>query len=76
LQIIRNFSTFTGLGSINEGQGSCDYRVSDLGPLESKLIELSGTVGVVTRYAEITIDDIDPTLNITSWREVSFISGF
>ena len=75
LQTIRSLSTFTGLGSVTDGGGVCSYRVSDLGPPESKFIEVSGTVGEITRYAEITIDDINPVINIASWQEVEFISG-
>jgi len=75
LQAIRNLSTFIGLGSVSDGGGVCNYRVSDLGPPESKLIEVSGTVGTVARYLEINIDGINPAINVVSWQEVEFISG-
>lgn len=75
LERIRILPGFTGLGGVNEGMGTCSYRVSDLGPLGEKLIEARGGVGIVVRYVEVNIDRVNPMINIVSWREVEFISG-
>jgi hypothetical protein len=70
LQQIRNSTLFTGTNIINVGPDSCTYTVVDDG-LENRTITLSSAVGSVVRKILITIDQINPSINIKSWEEVS-----
>jgi len=70
LQEIRDSTTFTGSGGFSLGQGTCSYTVTNTGG-QARNIEASGTVDNVTRKVEIDIDQINPTINITSWQEVA-----
>lgn len=70
LQRIRNLTAYTGSGNLTLGQGSCSYTVtSEGGP--NRTITASGTAGTIVRKVKITIDQIDPSINITSWQEVA-----
>lgn len=70
LQEIRNSTVFVGSNTIIIGTNSCTYNVVDDG-LENRTITTIGTIGTVIRKVLITIDQINPSINITSWQEVS-----
>jgi len=69
LQEIRNSTPFFGVNTINIGSDYCVYTVVDNGA-ENRTITGEGAVGTVVRKVLITIDQINPSINITSWQEV------
>jgi hypothetical protein len=69
LQQIQDSGSFTGSATIPLGQGSCSYTVTDLGA-QNRLLIASGTVGAAVRRIQISIDQVSPTVNVTSWQEV------
>jgi uncharacterized protein (UPF0333 family) len=69
LQEIRNLTSFVGTNTISVGSNSCTYTVVDNG-VENRTINVDGVVGTVVRKILITIDQINPSINITSWQEV------
>ena len=70
LQQIRSSTPFTGSGSLTLGQGTCSYTVTSQGGA-NRTITASGTAGATVRKVRIVIDQINPTLNVTSWQEVA-----
>ncbi|MDD5416182.1 MAG: hypothetical protein PHE48_04235 [Candidatus Daviesbacteria bacterium] len=70
LQQISNSIPFEGTGSLTLSQGSCSYTVTKLTG-QNRTITASGTVGTIIRKASITLDKIRPSINITSWQEVT-----
>ncbi len=70
LQQIRDSVTFTGTGNLSLGQGTCTYTVTNDGA-QNRTITASGTVGTMIRKVKITLDQINPTINLTSWQEVA-----
>ncbi|MBI2033816.1 MAG: hypothetical protein HYT13_01825 [Candidatus Liptonbacteria bacterium] len=70
LDQIRNSSAFSGSAGLTFGRGSCSYQVLNLGG-QSRLINASGTVDEVVRKIKITLNQITPKINLTSWQEVS-----
>jgi len=85
LQLVRISPAYVGSGDLVEGNGSCRYVVLDSGlislpPLpppsnSEKTIRTSGAVGRVVRYFQVSVDQINPQINITSWQEVPFAKG-
>jgi hypothetical protein len=69
LQEIRNSDSFTGTGSLSLENGDCSYDVSQTGG-EKRTIEASGIVNNIIRKIKISLDTINPNINITSWQEV------
>lgn len=69
LQQIQDSGSFTGSATILLGQGSCTYTVTNLGGT-SRLVTASGTIGTAVRRVQISIDQVSPTINVTSWQEV------
>ena len=69
LQQIRDSTVFSGSGSLTFGLGSCDYNVL-IGVGENRSINASGQVGNVIRKVQISIDTINPLINIIFWQEV------
>lgn len=67
---IRDSTPFTGSGGLTLGQGSCSYTVTSGGG-QNRTITSSGTVGTIVRKVKITVDAINPTINVTSWQEVA-----
>jgi len=61
---------FSGTNNLVLGRGNCTYTVT-AGSGEDRTIEASGTVDTIVRKIEISIDQINPTINITSWQEVA-----
>jgi len=70
LQQIHDSSLFAGTDSLILGHGSCDYTVTILTG-ENRTVNAIGTVGDIVRKVDISLDDINPNINITSWQEVS-----
>ena len=70
LQEIRDSTPFTGSGNLTLGQGTCDYTVVNDGG-QDRTITTFGTVGTITRKVSITIDAINPDINIATWQEVA-----
>ena len=62
--------SFSGTDNLALGRGNCTYTVT-AGSGEDRTIEASGTVDTIVRKVEISIDQINPTINITSWQEVA-----
>ena len=69
LQEIRDSLAYTGSGSLSNAAGSCQYDVSSEG-VQKRRIEASGTVQSVTKKVEVTLDQINPEINITRWKAV------
>ena len=69
LQQVRDSTSFTGTDNLTLGQGTCTYTVTHNGG-QNRTIISSGTVGTIIRKVEVTIDTINPQINITSWQEV------
>lgn len=69
LQEIRNSTSFSGSGGETLGAGSCTYDVNSGGG-ENRTIEALGTVKDNTHRIEISIDQINPSINVTSWQLV------
>lgn len=70
LQEIRNSTAYTGTGNLTLGQGTCVYTVTDMGA-ETRLITATGQVNETIRKLKITIDVINPQINISSWQELA-----
>jgi len=73
LQQIKDSPFFSGSGNLLLGSGSCDYTVIEEID-ENRVITSAGIVGNVVGKIQITIDQITPTINITSWQEVADFS--
>lgn len=70
LQQIHDSTPFTGSGSLTLGQGSCSYSVTSQEG-QNRTIIVGGLVGTMTRRARIVIDQINPTIQVTSWQEIA-----
>lgn len=70
LQQIRNSTPFAGTGNLTVGLGTCTYTVINLTG-QNRTITASGTIGTIIRKIAISIDQINPQINITSWQEVA-----
>jgi hypothetical protein len=69
LQEIRDSDSYSGSSSLSLGQGTCSYTVTS-GSGENKNIEAYGTVGTIVRKVEIDLNQLNPTLEATSWQDV------
>lgn len=70
LQKIQESTPFSGSSTITLGDGTCTYTVTKLTG-QNRTITTSGTVGTIIRKASISIDQLSPNINITSWQEVA-----
>jgi len=70
LEQIRSSSSFASSSTIILDSGSCSYTVINTGG-NNRTINASSTVGTLVRKATIYINQINPTINIASWQEVS-----
>lgn len=70
LQQIRSSTPFTGTATINAGQGSCTYTVSNLGG-QNRLVISSSTVGSINRKVQTNITAINPSIVTDSWQELA-----
>jgi hypothetical protein len=69
LEQIRESQTFTGYGTLTLSTGSCGYSVTNLGG-QNRQIAASSTVESAIRKVKLLIDQVKPTINVTSWQEV------
>jgi len=70
LQRIRDATTFTGSLEFPLGRGVCHFTVISAGG-QSRTIQAIGAVGSMTRRVRVIIDQINPTIQTTSWQEVA-----
>lgn len=70
LQQIRDSTSFTGTGSLTLGQGTCFYTVTNTGG-SNRTITAYGTVGTITRKVRAYTTQINPSITISSWQELS-----
>ena len=63
-------NAFTGGTTIFLGQGSCTYLVINDGG-DNRTIEATGSVSSSVRRLQVTTDAFTPSINITSFEEVS-----
>ena len=69
LQQIRDSASFKGSGNLFFSNGSCNYNVIAQGP-NNRTINSSGLSGDIIRKIVVTLDSINPSINIVSWTEV------
>ena len=72
LQKIKDFTPFTGSGTLTLGQGTCSYTVTSQGG-QNRTITASGSVGQTIRKVKIIIDKINPFIQVVVWEEISDI---
>jgi len=70
LQRLRIDSTTTGSVTLPVGTHSCSYTITDNGG-ENRTIDASGTVAQVIKRVVVIIDQLTPTVNVSSWQEVA-----
>lgn len=69
LEQIRESTSFTGMGNLSLGSGTCSYSViAGLG--ENRMIHATGTVGTTIRKTQIAITAINPLITVSSWQEI------
>jgi hypothetical protein len=68
LQEIHDATSYTGTNTLNLGQGSCTYTVTNAGGV-NRTITASGTVDTVVRRVALSIS-VGSTITVTSWQEV------
>jgi len=75
LQEIRDDDIYVGNDSVSLSTGDCDYTISGTSP--NKTIQATGEVNIagttdkVTRKVKVETDQINPSINISSWQEVA-----
>lgn len=69
LQKIRESTPYTGTGSLTLNGADCNYTVTS-GTGQNRSIVSTGTMSSVVRKVSISIDRINPAINITSWQEI------
>ncbi len=67
---IRSLSSFVGSNTLILADGTCVYTVTSLAG-ENRIITASGQVGSIIRRVKIILDQINPSINVTSWQEVA-----
>lgn len=70
LQKIRETTSFTGTGALTLTGDTCIYTVTNTGG-QNRTITAIGTAGTATRKIAITLDKINPEIDIVSWQEVA-----
>lgn len=70
LQVIRSNNYYFGTGTLNLGEGSCDYLIIDTGG-ETREIQSIGVVDNITRKVKVTVSELNPNMKISSWQEVA-----
>lgn len=70
LQKIQESTPFSGSATITLGNGNCSYTVTKLTG-QNRTIIASGTIGTIIRKINISIDKVNPDINITSWQEAA-----
>ena len=67
---IRELNSFSGGNTFNFASNTCGYLVIDGGG-ENRVVQASSTVGSAVRKVKVEIDQISPTINVSSWQEVA-----
>ena len=70
LEQIRETTDFSGSSNLVLGQGTCGYTVAKLAG-ENRQITSVGTIGTIARKVKVSLDAINPQINLTSWQEVA-----
>lgn len=70
LQNIHDDVAFVGGATVAFSNGSCSYNIVNDGD-ENRTITTTGTVGLTVRRVKIIIDQISPSINVVSWKEVA-----
>jgi type II secretory pathway component PulK len=70
LQQMHDSTAFTGTNTLNLGQGTCSYTVTNTGG-NTRTIDTTGTVGNNVRKLKIYATIGVSSISITSWQEVS-----
>lgn len=70
LEKIRELETYAGSSNFSLNGGTCAYTVTNQGGANRAIIA-SSTVGTLTRKSRVIINQINPTIQIVSWQEVS-----
>ncbi len=70
LEEIRESVPYSGTDTLTIDPGECTYIVTTQAGA-NRTITASGTVGSTIRKARVTIDKIQPQINLTSWKEVA-----
>jgi len=70
LEKIWESTVYSGSGNLTFGAGTCAYTVIDLGG-SNRQINASGTVSNIVRRVKILINQVNPTIGISSWQEVA-----
>jgi len=68
LQQIHDSPSFASSGTLTLGQGTCGYLITNGGG-SNRTIIASSTVGTIIRKITIQINQIGPTIQISSWQE-------
>jgi len=66
---VRNSNAYIGTTNVTLGAGECSYTVSSSGGANRE-IQSTGTVKGVVRKVKVLINQLTPTLNVSSWQEV------
>lgn len=67
LYLISGNNAFTGSGTASYVDGDCNYTVVNFG--SGKSIEAEVVVGDVYRKVVIEVDQLTPSINVSSWQE-------
>ncbi|NTU69563.1 hypothetical protein HGB13_01880 [bacterium] len=70
LDQIRANITYTGTSTQNLGNGSCTYIVTNTGGSNREVLS-SGAVNNIIRREKVLINQVSPTIGISSWLEVA-----
>lgn len=70
LQEIRDSNSYIGTNTYNLGSGSCTFTVTSNGA-QNRTIQSEGRVDSLRSRIIVTIDAINPDINITGWQEVA-----
>ncbi len=70
LEKIWESTAYSGSGNLTIGSETCMYTVIDLGG-SNRQINASGVVSSATRKVKILINQINPSIGVSSWQEVA-----
>ena len=70
LQNIHDANAYSGLHSYSFSTGNCSHQVIDGGG-SNRTIQSIGTINSTVRKVRVTIDTINPSINVVLWQEVA-----
>lgn len=70
LEIIRENPPYSGTGGLALSYGTCAYTVIDSGG-QNRTINAGGTAGSIIRKVKVSVSQITPVINISSWQETA-----